>query len=85
MGKLTRCRVLRGGAGLQEALRSGDGVRKFFLSCGAGQQWGKTKLCEAGAKTPSFEPAPTHCFSLQIQKSLEHEKKDHPKKLGLGA
>jgi len=63
----------------------GNGARKFFPSRGAGQEWDKTKLCEAGAKTPSFEPSPPHCFSLQIQKSLDHEKKDHPKKLGLGA
>ena len=85
MGKLTRCKVLQGGVGFQEALRGGDRARKFSPSCGAGREWGKTKLCEAGVKTPSFEPAPPHCFSLQIQKSLEHEKKDHPKKLGLGA
>ena len=38
MGKLTRSRVLRGGAGIRVALRGGDGERKFFSSCKAG--WG---------------------------------------------
>ena len=47
-GKLTKSRVLQGGARICGAPRGGDGVEKFSLSCGAG----------AGAKTPSFKPAP---------------------------
>ena len=46
--KLTRNRVLRDRARLRGAPRGGDGTRKFSLSC------------EAGAKTPSFEPVPPY-------------------------
>ena len=60
-GKLTKSKVLWGRAGLRGALKSGDGVRKFFLSCGVGWGWGKTKPCGAGRKTPSFGPTPPHC------------------------
>ena len=42
MNKLTKSKVLRGGAGLLEAPRSGDGARKFPLSCEVGRGWGKT-------------------------------------------
>jgi len=48
------------GMRLREAPRGGDGARKFFPSCGAGQEWYKTKLCEVGVKTPSFGPTPPH-------------------------
>ena len=34
MGKLTKRKVLRGGAGFHEALSGGDKARKFFPSCG---------------------------------------------------
>ena len=37
MGKLTRSRVLRDGAGFRGASRGGDGTRKFSPSCEAGQ------------------------------------------------
>ena len=42
MGKLTKSKVLRGGTVLHEAPRGGDRARKFSLSCGTGQGWGKT-------------------------------------------
>ena len=72
--KLTRSRVLQGGAGLRGAPLGGDGARKFSLSCEAGWGLGKTKSCGAGAKTPSFRtpPAPhaSHChpYSFTIRK-----------------
>ena len=44
MGKLTRSRVLRGGVGLHGALSGRDGVRKFSLTCGTRQGWGKTTM-----------------------------------------
>ena len=37
VGKLTRSRVLRGGAGLRGAPRDGNGARKFFPSCEVGR------------------------------------------------
>ena len=55
--KLTKSRVLRGGAGIRRALRGRDGATKFSPSCRAGRRWGKTKSCGAKAKTPSFGPA----------------------------
>ena len=61
MGKLIRIRVLRDGTGLRKDPKGGDGIRKFSLSCRVGRKWGKTKLCGAGTKTPSFKPAPPHC------------------------
>ena len=61
MGKLTKNRVLWGGAGLCRTSRERDGVRKFFSSCRAGQGWGKIKPCGAGAKAPSFGSAPPYC------------------------
>ena len=61
VGKLIRSRVLRSGAGFRGAPKGKDGVRKFSSSCGAGQGWSKTKSYGAGAKTPSFRPAPPHC------------------------
>ena len=42
MNKLTKSKVLRGGAELRRTPRSGDGARKFPLSCEARQGWGKT-------------------------------------------
>ena len=57
MGKSTKSRVLRGGAGLRGAPKGGGGVRKFSPLCGAGRGWVKTKPCGAGAKIPSFGPA----------------------------
>ena len=54
--KLTRSRVLRDGARLCEAPRSGDKVRQFSPSCGVERGWGKIKPYEAGVKTPSFGP-----------------------------
>ena len=58
VGKSTKSRVLRGGAGLRGAPKGGGGVRKFSPLCGAGRGWMKTKPCGAGAKIPSFGPAP---------------------------
>ena len=62
VGKLTRSGVLWGGEGrgFAGASRDGDGARKFFPSCGGKQEWGKTKLCETRAKTPSFDPILPH-------------------------
>ena len=53
--------VLRDETGLLMALRGGDGIRKFSLSCGAGQRWSKTKSCRPGTKIPSFGLVPSHC------------------------
>ena len=61
VGKLTRSKVLQGGAGLCGVPRGRDGTRKFSQSYGIGQVWDKTKLCKAGAKTSSFGPALPHC------------------------
>ena len=61
VGKLTRSRVIWGGAGFHKASRGRDGVRKFSLSCGVGRGWSKKKPCRAGPKIPSFEPAPLNC------------------------
>ena len=61
VGKLTRNRVLWGGAGLCRAPRGGDGAGKFSPSCGVGQGWSKMKPCGTEVKTPSFGPAPPHC------------------------
>ena len=60
VGKLIRSRVLWGGVGLRRAPRVEDGARKILPSCGAGRGWGKTKLCGAGMKAPSFGPASPH-------------------------
>ena len=60
-GKLTKSRVLQGGAGLYGAPRGEDGVRKYSPSCGVGRGLDKTKPCGAVMKTPSFDPAPPHC------------------------
>ena len=58
--KLTRSRVLRDGARLCKAPRSGDEVRKFSPSCGVERGWGKIKPYGAGVKIPSFGPTPPH-------------------------
>ena len=60
VGKLTKNRVLWGGAVVCEAPRSRDRARKFSPSCGAGWGWGKTKPCEVRVKTPSFGPTLPH-------------------------
>ena len=61
MGKLTRSRILQGGAGLHVAPMGRDRVRKFSTSCRAGrgkagQGQGKTKPYGLRAKTSSFRP-----------------------------
>ena len=59
VGKLTRSRVLRGGARHRRALRGGDGAGKFCLSCMAGWGWGKTKPYGRGQRPhPSDLPYP---------------------------
>ena len=64
MGKSTKSRVLRGGAGLRGAPKGGGGVRKFSPLCGAGRGWVKTKPCGAGVKIPSFGPAPPRPIAI---------------------
>ena len=64
VGKLTRSKVLWGGARLRGALRSGDGTRKNSLSCRVRQEWSKTKPCGARAKTPSFVPTPPRPIAI---------------------
>ena len=61
ISKLTKSIVLRDRTGIRDAPRGGDGVGKFFPLYRVGRGWNKTKLCEVGAKTPSFEPVPPHC------------------------
>ena len=48
------------GRGFMGPQGAGMGQENFFPSCKAGQEWDKTKPCEAGMKTPSFSPAPPH-------------------------
>ena len=61
INKLTKSRVLRYRIGIRDAPRGENGVGKFFPLYRVGWGWNKTKLCEVGAKTPSFEPVPPHC------------------------
>ena len=63
VGKLIRSRVLQGGVGFHGALKGGDRARNFFLSCGVGRGWDKTKQCGSRAKTSSFGPALAYCHS----------------------
>ena len=58
---LIRSKVLQRGVGPCEALRGGDGARKFAPPCRRRREWGKTKPFRTGVKTPSFGLIPPHC------------------------
>ena len=79
LGKLTKTRVLRDGAGLCRASRGENKARKFFPSCGVGRGWGKKKPCGAGAgrrSHPSTPPRPItipkHMYMEELPIEKEH-------------
>ena len=61
VGKLTKSRVLQGGAGIRRALRAGMGQQNFPHHAGRGEDGARQNLVRRRQKPHPSDPLRPHC------------------------